>query len=331
MLEDLVAGVILISLITYALLGGADFGGGVWDLFASGARKQQQRDLIADSIAPVWEANHVWLILVVVLLFTAFPSGFSAIMIALHVPMLLMLLGIVFRGTAFVFRKYHIASHGVQNAWSQVFGISSAFTPFVQGLIVGALASGQVRMANRVPVHGYFAGWLAPFPIACGLFSIALFAFLAAVYLCVDSEDSSSLSSDFRKRALFASLALGPIAALVFFTSIKGAPVMHQQLTSWWGPILVTWTSVCAITALVALWIRRFRLARMAAIFQVTLILSGWGLSQYPYLLIPDVTVATSAAPEITLQLLLFALGVGALLLLPSLYYLFHVFKGARR
>jgi cytochrome bd ubiquinol oxidase subunit II len=327
MLEDLVAGVVLISLITYALLGGADFGGGVWDLFAGGKRRERQRDLIADTIAPVWEANHVWLILVVVLLFTAFPAGFAAIMIALHVPMLFMLLGIVLRGSAFVFRKYDLASDRVQTAWSAVFGISSAFTPFVQGMIVGALASGRVRMADGAPVHGYFAGWIAPFPLACGLFSIGLFAYLAAVYLCVDASGSEELSDDFRKRALISGLALGPIAALVFVTSIDGAPVMFRQLTSWWAVLLVAWTSAFAVAALAGIWFRRYRLARVAAIGQVALILVGWGVSQYPYLIVPDVTVSETAAPAITLRLLLIALGLGALILLPSLYYLFHVFK----
>src|ERR1043165_7715805 len=139
MLENVIAAVTLVSLIVYALMGGADFGGGVWDLLASGPRKQQQRAMIDNAIGPIWEANHVWLILVVVLLFTAWPGAFAGIMTALHIPIAAMLVGIVLRGTAFVFRKYDSRRDNVQKRWSQVFGVSSLFTPFIQGVTLGAL------------------------------------------------------------------------------------------------------------------------------------------------------------------------------------------------
>lgn len=328
MLETIVAAVTLISLILYALMGGADFGGGVWDLLASGPRKQKQRDTIDNAIGPIWEANHVWLILVVVLLFTAWPKAFAAIMTALHIPLAAMLVGIVLRGTAFVFRKYDSRRDNVQRRWSRVFGVSSLFTPFVQGLTLGALTTGTIRVQNGTVSSGFFAGWLTPFSLSCGTFALILFAYLAATYLTVDAAHSPDVQSDFRTRALISGASLAPIAALVFLTSKSGAPEMYRGLTNWWAPLLLAWTSAFGLGAFVALWRRRYRLARVCAIGTVTTILLGWCLAQYPHLVYPDLTILNTAAPEITLRLLLIALGAGAVLLVPSLYYLFHVFKG---
>lgn len=329
-LEEIVAIVTLVSLILYALMGGADFGGGLWDLLARGPRARKQRDAIADAIAPVWEANHVWLILVIVLLFTAWPRAFAAIMTALHIPLTAMLLGIVLRGTAFVFRKYDSKRDVVQQRWSRVFGISSAFTPLVQGLTLGALTTGHIRVDGSLVSTGFFAGWLTPFAISCGGFALVLFAFLAATYLTLDTAGDVDLQSDFRRRAIVSQITLAPIALAVFLTSREDAPEMYRGLTNWWAPLLLVWTTACALAALIALWRRRFKLARIAAIAQVTAILLGWCFAQFPHLVYPDLTIRNSAAPEATLRLLVVALGVGALVLLPSLYYLFAVFKSSR-
>ncbi|HEY1172054.1 MAG TPA: cytochrome d ubiquinol oxidase subunit II [Verrucomicrobiae bacterium] len=329
-LEIVIAGVTLVSLIIYALMGGADFGGGVWDLLARGPRAKRQRQIVADAIAPIWEANHVWLILIVVLLFTAWPRAFAAMMTALHIPLTIMLIGIVLRGTAFVFRKYDSKRDSVQHRWSLVFGISSLVTPVVQGMTLGALATGDIRVEKSLVLTGFFAGWLSPFAWACGVFALVLFAFLAAVYLTLDAAAEPEVQNDFRLRAIWAELALAPIAAVVFFTSRGEAPEMYRGLTNWWAPWLLVVTSGCALVALGALWKRSFKLARVAAIGQVTTILAGWCLAQYPHLIYPDVTITNAAAPQITLKLLVIALGVGSVILLPSLYYLFKVFKGSR-
>jgi cytochrome d ubiquinol oxidase subunit II len=159
MLERLIAAIMLAPLILYALMGGADYGGGMWDLLASGSRAQRQRHAIVEAIAPIWEANHVWLILVIVLLFTAFPRGFSTMMIALHIPITAMLIGIVLRGSAFIFRKYDSTGDAVQRRWSTVFGVASFFTPFFQGLTLGALTTGDIRLAgDRVATGSLQAG-----------------------------------------------------------------------------------------------------------------------------------------------------------------------------
>src|SRR5918997_2364958 len=156
----------VVSLMFYALLGGADYGGGVWDLFAFGRRAREQRALIAEAISPVWEANHVWLILVIVILFTAFPPAFAVIATALHIPITLLLIGIVLRGTAFTFRTYDSRHDEVQRRWSLVFSIASIITPVLLGIILGAIASGTIRVQSGVVTSGFFSSWLAPFPFA---------------------------------------------------------------------------------------------------------------------------------------------------------------------
>jgi cytochrome d ubiquinol oxidase subunit II len=328
MLELIVAIFMCAALIFYALTGGADYGGGMWDLLAAGPRADAQRNAIAKAIGPIWEADHVWLILVIVILFTAFPRGFSALTTALNIPLTMMLVGIVLRGSAFIFRKYDVKSDKVQQRWSTLFGAASFFTPFVQGLTLGALSTGQIRVVDGRLITGFFAGWLTPFAVSCGIFALFLFAFLAATYLTVDPCTESHVQNDFRLRALWSGSALGPIALIVFITAKQGAPAMYQGLTQWWAPLLLGATLCCAIAALLSLWLRRFALARIAAIAAVILVLGGWSLSQYPKLITPDITIFNAAAPAITLRLLTYALVVGAIILFPSLFFLFRIFKG---
>jgi cytochrome d ubiquinol oxidase subunit II len=327
-LEDFIALVTLASLVLYALMGGADFGGGTLDLLAWGSHADRQRNAISEALAPIWEANHVWLILVIVLLFTAWPRAFAAMMTALHIPLTAMLLGIVLRGSTFVFRRYDSGKDKVQRRWSRVFGISSAFTPLMQGMTLGALTTGAIRVETGGVSSGFLAGWLTPFAVSCGVFALVLFTFLAAVYLTVDTAQDPELQDAFRFRAWIAQLALVPVAGMVFLTSREGAPEMYEGLTHWWAPVLLAGTGILVGTVLFALWARRFSWARVAAIGQVTVILLGWCLAQYPHLVYPDLTIYNTAAPEATLRLLVIALGAGAVILLPSLYYLFHVFKG---
>jgi cytochrome d ubiquinol oxidase subunit II len=330
MLALSVAASLLLSLILYALMGGADFGGGIWDLLATGPRAKRQRELIAKAIAPIWEANHVWLILAVVVLFTGFPSGFSAMMTALNIPVTAMLIGIVLRGSAFIFRNYGSQSDPVRRHWSMAFGIASIFTPFSQGMILGALATGRIRVADGQVTTGFFAGWPTLFALACGVFALGLFAFLAATYLTLDAKDQPDLQDDFRLRAIWSGAILVPVGGVVFLTARLGAPQMFDGLTRWWAPLLFGATGFCSLGAFGALWWRRFAAARMAAAGQVTLVLVGWSLAQYPNLVTPDVTVATACAPEATLRLLVLALAAGAVVLLPSLLFLFRLFKGDR-
>ncbi len=326
-LETIIAGVMVASLILYALLGGADYGGGVWDLFAFGRRAPEQRALIAKAIGPVWEANHVWLILVIVILFTAFPPAFAAISTALHIPLTLLLIGIVLRGTTFTFRAHDVQRDNVQRRWSLVFSIASIITPILLGITLGAIASGTIRVQNGIVTSGFFSSWLAPFPFAVGFFALSLFAFLAAVYLTLETTDYD-LQEDFRLRALIAGSTVGMLALTVFLLAGTGAPTVRSGISrSWWALALHLFTAVFAVGAFYSLWTRKYRLARFCAAAQVTLILLGWALAQFPHLVEPDITIASAAAPRSTLQLLFGALAAGALLLFPSYYYLFRIFK----
>ena len=318
---------VLAGLVLYALSGGADYGGGMWDLLASGPRARRQRDAIEAAIAPIWEANHVWLILVIVVLFTAFPAGFGALMTALHVPLTGVLIGVVLRGSAFAFRKYDRPDDRVHARWSRVFGVASFLTPFFLGLCVGGVASGAIRVAAGRVTSGYLAGWTTPFAIGCGLFAQGLFAFLAATYLTADTGSDPEVQEDFRRRALASGVLLAPAAALVLALAWLGAPRLAAQVAAAWALPLVAATVAAALAALLALRRRRFGAARLAAAATVALIVVGWARAQFPYLIVPDVTFTASATAPSTLRALTGALAAGALLLFPCFAYLFHVFK----
>jgi cytochrome d ubiquinol oxidase subunit II len=326
---DLLGAVLLAGLVAYALFGGADFGGGIWDLLASGPRRQEQRRLIEHALGPIWEANHVWLILVVVVLFTAFPPAFAAISTTLFAPLVLLLIGIVLRGAAFTFRAYDDRGDRVQERWGLVFSASSVLAPLLLGVMVGALASGDLRVDARGTPLG--SGWaaLSPFTFATGLFACALFAFLAAAYLAV--EAGGALQEDFRRRAIGAGVAVFVTATAAGVLSFWYAPLVFRGLTGrpWSLPLHLA-TGAAAVTALAALVGRRHRLGRVAAAIQVALIVVGWGTAQYPYLVAPDVTLASASGPRGTQIALLIALAAGALTLFPSLYLLFRVFKGEK-
>jgi len=334
-----VALVALLALDAYVLLAGADFGGGVWDLFATGPRRADQRALIAEAIGPIWEANHVWLILVVVLLFTCFPAVFSGLAVALHIPLTLMLIGIVLRGSAFAFRSYGSSDDAPQRRWGRVFAIASLVTPVLLGVCIGAIASGRVGAAldqigrgahDASFVSMYVSPWLSPFTIAVGALALALFAFLAATYLTVEANDAA-LREDFRRRALAAAIAVFVTAFLALALARSRAPRMSAGLiASRWALPLHLLTAAAAIAAIVALWLRKWRTARIAAAAQASLILWGWAAAQAPYLVPPTLTVANTAAPRRTLALFLLALAVGGLVLFPSLAYLFRLFKSGR-
>jgi cytochrome d ubiquinol oxidase subunit II len=323
---NLLGASILLALVFYALLGGADFGGGIWDLLAGGPRRDAQRALVERAIGPIWEANHVWLILVVVVLFTAFPPAFAAISIALFVPLVLLLLGIVFRGAAFTFRTYASGADRAQARWGVVFSASSALAPLVLGVAVGALASG--RLAGAGAGTRPFA-WVAPFPLSVGAFAAALFAYLAAAYLAVEAD--GALRDDFRRRAIGAGVAVFLCALLSGALSAREAPLVFDGLTRrWWSLPFHVATGAAAVAAFALLLGGRVRAARAAAAAQVALIVVGWGASQYPYLVVPEITLASGSAPRAVQVALLWALAAGALTLFPSLYVLFRVFKGER-
>jgi cytochrome d ubiquinol oxidase subunit II len=327
-LPDILAAVLGLSLNAYVLLGGADFGGGVWDMLASGPRRTRQREVIAHAIGPIWEANHVWLILAIVLTFACFPPVFARLGTVLHIPLTLMLVGIVLRGSAFTFRTYDSQHDAVQRRWGRIFASASVITPVLLGISIGAVASGRVgRELQGGFTQRFVDPWFTPFALGVGLLTLSVFAFLAAVFLTLETRDRD-LSEDFRRRALACGVFVFFASALVLLLSHRTAPLVRNGLmASSWALPLHLLTGVSAVTVLAALWFRRYRLARVAVGLQVSLIFWGWAMAQYPFLLPPNFTVSNSAAEASTLRLTLIALLVGAVILLPSLWYLFQIFK----
>jgi cytochrome bd ubiquinol oxidase subunit II len=329
-LPDVLAFILALSLNAYVLFGGADFGGGVWDLLASGPRRNRQREVIAHAIGPIWEANHVWLILAIVLTFSCFPPVYARLGTVLHIPLTLMLVGIVLRGSAFTFRTYDSQHDATQRRWGRIFASASVITPILLGISIGAVVSGRVgRQTRGTFAEQFLDPWLTPFALSVGLLVLALFAFLAAVFLTLETKDRA-LCDDFRRRALGAGIAVFFASGLVLLLSPETAPLVRSGLlTSAWAIPLHLATGIAAVAVLAALWFRRFRFARLAVGIQISLIFWGWPLAQYPYLLPPDFTIANTAAPQATLRLTLIVLSAGAVVLLPSLWYLFQVFKSA--
>jgi cytochrome bd ubiquinol oxidase subunit II len=317
--------ILLLGVLLYALLGGADFGGGIWDLLAGGPRAAEQRQVIAHAIGPIWEANHVWLIFVIVLVFTVFPPVFAALSIALYIPLSLALLGIVFRGAAFIFRTPARNVATGAGVWDRVFAVASTVTPVFFGMSAGAVASGQIRLVSGMPVSDPWRTWLAPFPLAIGLLALATCAYLAAVYLTL--ETTGELQEDFRRRALGAGAVFAVLAALALILARSGAPWIWHGLTSRAAVIAVPLGIGFALLSGWAVFARRYRLARVAAAAEVALLLAGWALAQYPYLVVPDLTFENAAASPAMMRAALIVFAIGALFLIPSLWFLYRVFK----
>jgi cytochrome d ubiquinol oxidase subunit II len=319
------------ALVLYVLLAGADYGAGFWDLLSTGALKEAQRSLIANAIRPIWEANHVWLIFIFVLLFAGFPRAFGAIMIALYVPISLMLLGIVLRGAAFVFRAYTTLNSDMQRTYAYVFSASSSFTPIFAGMVLASLSDDRVFVARDESLNGYTFNWLNPFSLSVGLFALALFAYLAATYLAVEAP-SPELRQAFRHRALAGGSITGVLAVEVFILTNRYGQglrtgLLHDALARSAEAIAV----ISLIAGLVALLKDRVRSARLMVALFAASIVTSWAAAQYPYLARPDMTVFNSALSENVVRDVLYASIAGALLLFPSLTLLLYVFKDQRK
>ncbi|HCH63760.1 MAG: cytochrome BD ubiquinol oxidase subunit II [Deltaproteobacteria bacterium] len=330
--SSLMAGVMLVALVVYTLTGGADFGGGVWDLLASGPRKLEQRRRIAQAIAPIWEANHVWLIVVVVVMFVCFPPAFAAVSTVMHIPLTLMLFGIVLRGTAFVFRAYDPQNEDeATGPWRLVFAVASTITPIMLGMVLGGITSGTFRFepgSMRVSTD-FVSEWAAAFPVMVGVYGLALCALLAAVYLIHDTADAPDLQEDFRIRALAAAVFTGPLAFGTLAVARLGAPHIYDALVSSSLALpLHVGTGIVALGAIGAIWTRRYGVARVLVIAQTMGIFAGLGAAQFPYLVAPQLTFSDAAAPDHVLWAVLGILCAGGLLLVPAFVWLYSVFKG---
>ena len=321
--------ILWLGLIAYAVLGGADFGAGIWNLFAVGSQADRQRQLINKALGPVWEANHVWLIFLIVGLFSVFPTAFAVLSVALFVPLSIALIGIVMRGSAFIFRTYAIDTAGpAARWWTRVFSTASLVTPFFLGAAAAAVASGRIEASNGNVQADLGSTWTTPFALTIGAMAISLCASLAAVYLTVEARNSheESLAETYRLRAIIAGAVTAVLGALGLLLSPSEAPILWQGLLTRALPVVIA-TMIIGLATAASLFFRKYSLARMLIILETAFILGSWGLSQYPYIIPPHVTIDNAANDPNVIVVLLISIGIGMLLILPALYYLFSVFK----
>jgi len=284
-----------IVVILYAVLGGADFGGGVWDLLASGPRRQAQRDAITHAIGPVWEANHVWLIFAVVILFVCFPPAFAEIGIGLYAPLSLALVGIVMRGAAFAFRNYAGDALGFERTWTVVFGIASLITPFFLGTAVGGLATGR------------FA-WSSPFALAVGLFAVVAAAQIAAVFILREIHDVA-VQTDFRRRAVRATVAVWIAGVLPAALAAATEPHLFAALERVDSLPPVAIALVAGLVVIAAVARHADLLARAAVAVEAAAIIGGWFGAQAPDLIPGRFTFAGAASSDAMIVAFLIAVG----------------------
>jgi len=319
------AAILIVVIAAYALFGGADFGGGIWDLLAGSAgRGAAPRGLIDESITPVWEANHVWLVFILVLAWTAFPPAFAAIMTALFVPLSLSVLGIVLRGAGFAFR--HTAHRlRIQQLTGAVFAAASLITPFFMGTVIGAVATGQVPVhpAGNVP-----AAWTSPTAILTGFLFVAACAYVSAVFLVLEARQRGhqDLVRYFSPRATTAGVVTGALAGGTFAELPASAPYLYARLTGIALP-LVAISVAAGIAVLGMLWLRWYHalFLRGTAAIAVATVVCGWGLAQYPYLLPTSLTLATGSAPTGSLVAELVVAGLAVLLVAPGFALLYFL------
>jgi cytochrome d ubiquinol oxidase subunit II len=306
----------LAAMVLYAVFGGADFGGGVWDLLAWGPRRTAQRAAITEAIGPVWESNHVWLIFAVVILFTCFPPAFADIATGLNAPLCFALVGIVMRGAAFVFRNYATDSPTLVRVWTVIFGIASLITPFWFGDAIGALATGRYA-------------WLSVFALSTGVFAVVVCAQIAAIFLVREADDTA-LREDFRKASIFATLAVWVVGLAPTVIAYGEEPKLFAGFLSTAPLIAVGCAVLLGLVVMFALARRHADAARLAVGAEALAILVGWFGAQAPALVPGRYTYVQAASSDAMLVAILIAAACGAALLIPSLLLLFAVFKGPR-
>lgn len=321
---------LLASLLLYTILAGADFGAGILELFTVRRNTQKVRHLTYKAIGPVWEANHIWLILIVVILFVAFPEVYRLLSIHLHIPIMLMLLGIIMRGAAFIFRHYDAIEDGSQKVYSRVFISASFLTPLFLGITAGATILGGID-PEAVDFYGaYLAPWINPFAIAVGIFFTAVCAFLAAVFLVGETEDPILKAMFYRQTVISNIVAVVSGIGVFIAANLQGLALHEMYLSS---PIALA--SVIIASILVPLLWRtlnqgHYQWARILAGAEVAMILLGWLGVQFPSMInlsTGGLAFHAAQAPDSVLNVMGWVLVGGAALIFPSLYYLFKVFK----
>ncbi len=314
--------VLFIGVLAYALFGGADFGAGFWDLAAGGTdRGARPRELIDHSIGPVWEANHVWLIFIFVVLWTCFPEAYASITLTLFVPLTLAAFGIVLRGSGFAFRKVVLRT-SYRRLFGASFAISSVLVPYCLGAVIGGVASG------RVPAGGQagdpWSSWVNPTSILVGLFAVTVAAYLASVYLVWDARriGDDGMVTYFRRRAVTAAVVTGVVSFAGIFVLRSDARYLFDGLTSRALPIVIL-SAILGTASLILLMGHVHRLVRFVAAGAVIAVLVAWGVAQWDYMLPESLTISQAAATSGTITAVLAAVGLAVIFVVPSFVLLF--------
>ncbi|MEJ7645076.1 MAG: cytochrome d ubiquinol oxidase subunit II [Chryseolinea sp.] len=331
MMTNIVIAYLCLSILLYFLLGGADFGAGIIEMFTSRKNLSRTRKTLYQAIGPIWEANHMWLIIAIVILFVGFPGIYSQLSINLHIPMLIMLMGIIARGTAFVFRHYDAVRDGMQDIYNRVFVWSSFVTPLFLGIIAGSTISGKIDTRAQTFADAYIFSWLNFFSISTGLFTVALCGFLAAVYLIGEADDEND-----RRRFIRKAKAMNIIAVLCGLLVFIAASIEEVPLLQWIiGDLVGLAALILASVSLLLLWrwINRKPPAvlRVLVAFQVSMILLAITYAHFPSIIIvrsgQNLSLLEGQAPLKTMQALGWALLIGSVFILPALFYLYYSFQ----
>ncbi len=322
--------ILCVSFILYALLGGADFGAGIIETFLG----KKSEETVSRAMAPVWEANHVWLILAVVILFTAFPLIYSSLSLVLHIPLMIVLIGIICRGTAFTFRKYDVMQGNAHKYYSFLFKLSSFITPLFLGIILGAMILGRITFSDRVGfAEKFISPWFNTFCLAMGIFSASLFSYIAAVFLVGEAENETEKKkySRLSKRAMVITVLMG--ITIFILAETENLHLTGAMLRSIAGMIMVLFATLACpvIWDLLNKKTHNTRYLRIAVGVQVSAIIIAWFCIQFPIIIRVNsgehLTLANTHSPSATLKYLLIALIAGLLLIVPAFIYLFKVFK----
>jgi len=320
-----------LSLLLYLLLGGADFGAGIIELFTTEPNRPQTRRISYHAIGPVWEANHMWLIIAIVILFVGFPDIYSTMSIHLHIPLAIMLLGIIARGTAFAFRNYDAVHDNMQKVYNRIFVYSSFVTPLFLGIIAGSAVSGRIDTYADNFLSAYIFDWLNTFSVSIGLFTVSLCGFIAAIYLIGEARGDDERNRFVRKARQMNIFAVVS-GALVFLS----AAAEHIPLSDWvfGNPVGITAVSLATIS-LVILWLLirngRARTLRLLAGFQITMILLTVTWKHYPNIVVLKgggyLSLLHGGGDDRTISALAIALLLGSIFILPALVYLIYSFQ----
>jgi cytochrome d ubiquinol oxidase subunit II len=320
--SSVVAVILFVCITAYALFGGADFGAGFWDLVAGDAeRGRQPRSVIQHAIGPVWEANHVWLIFSLVVLWTGFPTAFSSITRTLFVPLSIAALGIVFRGASFAFRKEVTRTSSLRN-FGAAFASSSVLVPYCMGAVAGAIASGHVPSGGQA--GDPWSSWINPTSILGGVLAVVVCAYLSATYMVWDARrlEHGGMVEYFRQRAIVAAVAAGIVALVGIVVLHDNARYVFDGLTSRALPLVIL-SAICGAGSLILLVRNEHRGARLLAVGAVATVVWGWGVAQWPYILPTTLKVSAAAAPNGTLTAIVVVFAIAVLTIVPSIALLY--------